>query len=324
MSYPPVPASNKIPQPIGTPSVGEIPQVSQVSPLELEWTSAGAGTVTSVTATDTSIVVSGTDTVAPTIATGTLDVIATEHPPAANWSNNSKKITSLLNGASAQDAAAFGQIPVADTTASDIQPAGVAAAGSNGKWADSGHVHPNYADLSQYLAPSGATGETFPRTYANTDSMAVVSGTVYASAIALPSGLLVSNITLSTGGVAFTGVDVTHGWYALLDSGLVIRAITADQTGGTKWVTTFTFYPLPVASAYTTTYGGLFYIAFCATFTGPALVLPTAGSAGGLTANTAPVLCGTSSSTESTPPSTGTTLGAITGAAADRFYAYTS
>ena len=84
------------------------------------WQAVGSesgGTVTSVTATDTSIVVSGTDTIAPTIATGTLDVIATQHPPAAAWSNNSEKITSLANGSSAQDAAAFGQIP---TSASSI------------------------------------------------------------------------------------------------------------------------------------------------------------------------------------------------------------
>lgn len=69
----------------------------------------GSGTVTSVTATDTSIVVSGTNTVAPTVATGTLDVIAAQHPPAGNWSNNSHKITSLANGSGAQDAAAYGQ-----------------------------------------------------------------------------------------------------------------------------------------------------------------------------------------------------------------------
>jgi hypothetical protein len=71
----------------------------------------GSGTVTSVTAADTSVVVTGTPTVAPTLATGTVDVIAADHPAAANWSNNSHKITSLANGSAAQDAAAFGQIP---------------------------------------------------------------------------------------------------------------------------------------------------------------------------------------------------------------------
>jgi trimeric autotransporter adhesin len=71
--------------------------------------SGGSGTVTSVTAADTSIVISGTPTVTPAVATNTLDVIAAQHPPAANWSNNSKKITSLANGSGAQDAAAYGQ-----------------------------------------------------------------------------------------------------------------------------------------------------------------------------------------------------------------------
>jgi len=77
--------------------------------------SGGSGVAT-VTATDTSIVIAGTAT-NPTVATGTLDVIAADHPPAANWSNNSHKITALANGSSAQDAAAFGQIP---TSASSI------------------------------------------------------------------------------------------------------------------------------------------------------------------------------------------------------------
>ncbi|HEX5268911.1 MAG TPA: hypothetical protein VFW33_00425, partial [Gemmataceae bacterium] len=53
---------------------------------------SGTG-VASVTAGDTSVVIGGTAT-APTVETGTLDVIASDHPPAANWSNNSKKITS--------------------------------------------------------------------------------------------------------------------------------------------------------------------------------------------------------------------------------------
>jgi len=73
------------------------------------------GSVNSVTAADTSIVVGGT-TAAPTIRTGTLDVIAAQHPAAADWSNNSHKITSLANGSGAQDAAAFGQTPAGGTT----------------------------------------------------------------------------------------------------------------------------------------------------------------------------------------------------------------
>lgn len=63
----------------------------------------GSGTVTSVTAADTSIVIAGT-AAAPTVATGTLDVIAADHAPAANWSNNSHKITSVSDPSGAQDA----------------------------------------------------------------------------------------------------------------------------------------------------------------------------------------------------------------------------
>ena len=72
----------------------------------------GGGGVASVTAADTSIVVGGT-AANPTVATGTLDVIAADHPPAAAVALNAQKITGLANGAAAQDAAAFGQIPTA-------------------------------------------------------------------------------------------------------------------------------------------------------------------------------------------------------------------
>ena len=68
----------------------------------------GGGGVAALTAADTSIVIGGTGT-NPTARTNTLDVIAADHPAAADWSNNSHKITSLANGAAAGDAAAFGQ-----------------------------------------------------------------------------------------------------------------------------------------------------------------------------------------------------------------------
>src|SRR5512146_13467 len=72
----------------------------------------GSGTVNSLTAADTSIVVAGTAS-SPTVRTGTLDTIATQHPPTAAVALNSQKITGLANGTLASDAAAFGQIPTA-------------------------------------------------------------------------------------------------------------------------------------------------------------------------------------------------------------------
>ena len=46
-------------------------------------------------------------------STDSLSDIAAANATGADWSNNSKKITSLANGSAAQDAAAFGQIPTA-------------------------------------------------------------------------------------------------------------------------------------------------------------------------------------------------------------------
>lgn len=77
----------------------------------------GGGAVDSVTAADTSIVVDNTDPVNPTVRTNTLDVIATDHPPAANWSNNSNKITGVTAGAAAGEAATYDQTPAGIVTA---------------------------------------------------------------------------------------------------------------------------------------------------------------------------------------------------------------
>jgi hypothetical protein len=113
----------------------------------------GGGTVTSVTATDTSIVVGGTGA-APTIATATLDVIAADHPPAADWSNNSHKITGLANGSASTDAAAYGQIlPAPTITAASYAATVTPAAPANG-----GTLFLNVGALTGNITIANATG----------------------------------------------------------------------------------------------------------------------------------------------------------------------
>ena len=104
--------------------------------------------------------------------TGTLDTVPA---PVAAVSLNSQKITSLANGSGAQDAAAFGQIPLIDATTGDIAASpGTAAAGAIGKAADAGHVHPQ----PPMLAPTGLTGATAATRYAGaTAAGAPASGT---------------------------------------------------------------------------------------------------------------------------------------------------
>jgi hypothetical protein len=67
-------------------------------------------TVVKVKAGDASIAVHGT-VARPTIETGTLDEIASLHPPAAAVNFNGQKGINVANGSATTDVAAFGQLP---------------------------------------------------------------------------------------------------------------------------------------------------------------------------------------------------------------------
>lgn len=67
----------------------------------------GSGTVTSVAATDASVVIGGTPTIAPTVTTGDLAAITGAHATSGVWGNNSKRITALAASVSASDAARY-------------------------------------------------------------------------------------------------------------------------------------------------------------------------------------------------------------------------
>lgn len=207
-----------------------------------------------------------------------------------------------------------------DSTSSDIQPSGVQAAGSLGLAARADHVHPATTSLALYQSFSGALAETYPRVLATT-STALTSGTLSLCAIGLPKGLTVNNITFGTKGTAMA--TVTHGWYVLADSGLVVRAVTPDQTSGTWMQTANQLYTLATTAAYTTTYTGLYYIGMMAVATTIG-VNGTAGNVPGNWASNAPILCGTSNTGATVPPSVGATLTALSSNGNMTLYAYVS
>jgi hypothetical protein len=94
--------------PAGTPADGDT--IVATGPNAWEWTQPTAGgAVDTVSAADTSVVIGGT-TENPTVRTASLDVVADQHPPAADWSNNSKRITDVADGSAGGDAVNMGQL----------------------------------------------------------------------------------------------------------------------------------------------------------------------------------------------------------------------
>ena len=122
-------------------------------------TGGGGGGVASVTAGDTSIVVGGT-AANPTVETATLDVIAADHPPAADWSNNSKKITAVADPTNAQDAATKAYADAHGPVASVFGRTGAVVAVAN-----------DYTDAQVASSPTNvltATGDLLYASAANT------------------------------------------------------------------------------------------------------------------------------------------------------------
>lgn len=215
---------------------------------------------------------------------------------------------------------------ILDGTAADIAPLGVQAAGSTGKAADAGHVHPNQGLPSLLVAPAGATAETMPRILAASSSLnAGSTGILYLTAIGIPAGVTVSNITFVVTGTAKTGG--THGWYVLADSGLVVRAVTADQTDpATVWGTINTAYTLPVTAPYVTPAAALHYVGVMVAESGGG-VPSFAGSGSAMSAgisSIAPSLAGFSGSGLTTPPAVSSTLATMTAQPNRPMYAFTS
>jgi hypothetical protein len=163
-------------------------------------------------------------------------------------------------------------------------------------------------DQNAWCAPGAVVCETLPRSQAVGSQVLGTTNTLFVMGVGLPQYLTVSTMTMVTKATA--AGTLTHGWYVLLDSSLVVRAVTADQTSST-WTATQTAYALNFTAAYTTTYTGLYYIGInVSAGTLPAMV--TGQATASALAALAPVLCGSvSTGYSATPPAVTTALSGL-------------
>lgn len=171
---------------------------------------------------------------------------------------------------------------------------------------------------------NGALAETMHR-YTGSATATPASGTLYIQSIWLPIGTTVSNIGFVTGLTAASGP--THWWTALLDSSYVQQAHSADQLTGA--IAASTWQNLPMATPYTATYSGTYFLAFTivTTTTQPTLVCSTTVPNAALINGTnvvAPVPGGTSTTGLTAPGTDGTTTYATPTAASNFYYMYCS
>jgi len=140
----------------------------------------GGGSVDSVTAGDDSIVVGGSAS-APAVETGTLDVIATLHPPAASVPMNDHKLTGLASGSASGDSVAYGQLGSAafeESSAFAAAPAGEPAAGGSVLYDGSGPRW--YAAAWRFVVGPDTAGSAYPATPdgGTTDNAAVIQSAI--------------------------------------------------------------------------------------------------------------------------------------------------
>lgn len=174
-------------------------------------------------------------------------------------------------------------------------------------------------NLNGYLKPTGAKYETVPRTLIRAGiTSASTSGTLKVTAIGLPAGELITSISVMSAGAAVTP---TNQWFVLLGSDRAKLAITSDDTT-TAWGAN-SVKTLNLATPYTTTTAGLFYIGVLQVAGTPAThaAYDSSGQTGGSGAS--PILWGTSSTGLTDPASCPATPAALT-LISNLFYAYVS
>jgi hypothetical protein len=155
-------------------------------------------------------------------------------------------------------------------------------------------------------SPTGALAVTLDRRYiTGTVVPALTSGTLRLSAVWLPKGTVVTNLTYLCGTAA---TSLTNRWFSLFDASRNLLRTSADNTATWNAGSTLT---LPLASTYTVPADGLYYVGICEVATTPTALRGIASSTGAGIA-LAPILNGDSTGSLTNAASTPSTAAAIT------------
>ena len=181
-----------------------------------------------------------------------------------------------------------------------------AAAGNDARIGQSPHSN---------LKPAGAIAETLSRGAGPAVAgagVALTSAALTLTAIWLPAGAVISNISYQYG---TTGcASSTNWWYGLYDSSRVQLAVTADQTSTVITATSIPALAIAqvaagAASSFTTTYTGLHYVGIMVKATTPPTICGSITA--GVLLSIPPALVGTSDTAQTTPPAFAHTAGAL-------------
>lgn len=199
---------------------------------------------------------------------------------------------------------------VAATTNSNTFPGPIVA---------NGGVQGSKAWLYQYLEPTGAKASSVDgRMSSSGTSTVATTGTIVAFAIPIESGLLISNLTLTSIAAEATG---THAWVGIADNTGKVLGISADNTGAAYFAAN-TVTTTAIAAPFTTTYTGLYY-GFVNVTAGTVPTFAAAPAFAHVAISTvAPIVCGTALTGQTTPVAVGSSLGTITPTANHQLYCY--
>ena len=178
---------------------------------------------------------------------------------------------------------------------------------------------PDFAPGGRLL--TGCVAATMPVSVCSATTGAPTSGQLNLTSIMLEKGQVITNMLMAVSNTGESGG--THGWYVLLDSSRVVRAVTADQVGATVWAA-FAGVALAFTAPYTVAATGRYLVGVCIVATGmptfcgrEANAISAPGGANGFS----PSWVGVSSTGQTTPPAVAATMAALTSpGASSNFY----